>query len=109
MLIFSISLAATAPISFCRRIINTKRSKYLLILSVTILIFIGVELLLPQPQYQHVYQDNDFIDYMSKSFEQKPSKLIYKSDALLFLYKNDNQYEDMNETKDDIEKTTTDE
>ena len=79
---------------------NLKSSKYLLILSVTILIFIGIELLLPQPKHQHVYQDYDLKDYMTKSFEYKPNDLIlYKADALSFLYKN----EGLKITKNNIE------
>jgi len=92
----------------------------LLILSVTILIGIGVELLLPQPQHHQVYQDSDLKDYMSgKSFEYKENELIYArmSDALFFLRKNEhiNEHikehinEHINETKKNIKKTSQEE
>merc|ERR1711862_983342 len=65
---------------------NTSNFYYGTIVAIVILVLIGIELLLPPPQ--HKYQQYDLQDYMSKSFEYKPSGLIYKSDgALSFLYK----------------------
>lgn len=60
------------------------RSKYFII-AIIIVLFILIEFLLPPPK--HVYQNYELEDYARKSFEHKPSDLIYESNAFSFIDK----------------------